>query len=162
MQPCRRPCDISAQNFSSILCICILYLHLYFSFPTYYIHVSSIVAIVMICDISTMCYFSREFLKHFMYLYLYFSFPISVATKLETNFNPFTVLLGHLASLQNFFSFCKRVQAKCCFWQKSVYICLKAFHELFVPASDIDIGGNHIGEKYPGALATFDEDHLNR
>ena len=26
-----------------------------------------------------------------MYLYLYFSFPISVATKLETNFNPFTV-----------------------------------------------------------------------
>ena len=106
-----------------------------------------------------MCYFSREFLKHFMYLYLYFSFPISVATKLETNFNPFTVLLGHLASLQNFFSFCKRVQAKCCFWQKSVYICLKAFHELFVPASDIDIGGNHIGEKYTGPLTTFHEDN---
>ena len=28
-----------------------------------------------------------------------------------------------------------------------------------MPASDIDIGGNHIGEKYPGALTTFDDDH---
>ena len=148
---------ISQAFYVFVFCTCICIFHFQLI-----IHVSSIVAIVKRCDISTMCYFSREFLKHFMYLYLYFSFPISVATKLETNFNPFTVLLGHLASLQNFFSFCKRVQAKCCFWQKSVYICLKAFHELFVPASDIDIGGNHIGEKYPGALATFDDDHLNR
>ena len=28
-----------------------------------------------------------------------------------------------------------------------------------MPASDIDIGGNHIGEKYPGALTTFYDDH---
>ena len=27
-----------------------------------------------------------------------------------------------------------------------------------MPASDIDIGGNHIGEKYPGALTTFYDD----
>ena len=28
-----------------------------------------------------------------------------------------------------------------------------------MPASDIDIGGNHIGEKYTGPLTTFHEDH---
>ena len=28
-----------------------------------------------------------------------------------------------------------------------------------MPASDIDIGGNHIGEKYRGPLTTFHEDH---
>ena len=87
---------ISQAFYVFVFCTCICIFHFQLI-----IHVSSIVAIVMICDISTMCYFSREFLKHFMYLYLYFSFPISVATKLETNFNPFTAFsdVGKLAKL---------------------------------------------------------------